>query len=243
VLGNGSVLIAHPSADRYGSDLQLLETVSALTTAGTQVTVVLPVDGPLVELLRQRGASVRLVPFPVLRKAAMRPRGFVILLGQLLRRLPRVVMTVWSGGASIVVVNTVTIPWWLLAGRIARRRTVCHVHEAEDSGPRLALRMLGLPILLAQQVVVNSHASAKTLTDVTPRVRDRVQVVYNGVLLLRLAPTRAGRSASSWWAACRSAKGPTWPWRPLHVSARTAATSGSCCVAPRSRATSGSSGS
>ena len=181
MLGNGSVLIAHPSADRYGSDLQLLETVSALNGAGTPVTVVLPVDGPLVELLRQRGAGVRVLPFPVLRKAAMRPRGFVILLGQLLRRLPRVVMTVRSSGASVVMVNTVTIPWWLLAGRMAGRRTVCHVHEAEDSGPRLALRMLGLPILLAQRVVVNSHASAKTLIDVTPRARDRVQVVYNGV--------------------------------------------------------------
>lgn len=181
MLGNGSVLIAHPSSDRYGSDLQLLETVSALTDAGTPVAVVLPVDGPLVELLRYRGASVQMLPFPVLRKAAMRPLGFAVLMGQLLRRLPRVVATVRSSDASVVVVNTVTIPWWLFAGRIAGRRTVCHVHEAEDSGPRLALRMLGLPNLLAQRVVVNSHASATTLIDATPRARDRLQVVYNGV--------------------------------------------------------------
>lgn len=181
VLGNDSVLIAHPSADRYGSDLQLLETVSALTGAGSPVTVVLPVDGPLVELLSERGATVRLLPFPVLRKSAMRPAGFVVLIGQLVRRLPGLIAAVRSSGAGVVLVNTVTIPWWLLAARITGRRAICHVHEAEDSGPRLALRMLGLPILLAHRIVVNSHASARTLTDFTPRARDRVQVVYNGV--------------------------------------------------------------
>ena len=36
------LLVAHPSPDVYGSDLQLVETVRGLHQAGQQVTVVVP---------------------------------------------------------------------------------------------------------------------------------------------------------------------------------------------------------
>ena len=42
------VLIANPSPDVYGSDLQMLETVTAVRDAGYRVKVALPSDGPLV---------------------------------------------------------------------------------------------------------------------------------------------------------------------------------------------------
>lgn len=48
--GAGTVLIAHPSADLYGSDRVMLETVDALVAAGRRVVVTLPADGPLVQL-------------------------------------------------------------------------------------------------------------------------------------------------------------------------------------------------
>ena len=41
------ILIAHPAADLYGSDLQLVEAVRALRAAGAAVRVVLPEAGPL----------------------------------------------------------------------------------------------------------------------------------------------------------------------------------------------------
>ena len=43
----GVVLLAHPSAELYGSDRVFLESVSALVLAGKSVVVSLPVTGPL----------------------------------------------------------------------------------------------------------------------------------------------------------------------------------------------------
>lgn len=175
-----TVLIAHPSADLYGSDLQLLETVSAVVGAGWSAHVILPSDGPLTERLRERGASVECRPFPVLRKSLMSPLGMVRLVLSILRSGPGMLRAIRSAHADTVLVNTVTIPWWLLAGRLTRRLTVCHVHEAEDEGHRLVLTALAAPNLLAHRLIVNSTSSALALQRHIPLLRSRMTVVHNG---------------------------------------------------------------
>ncbi|MBC7594692.1 MAG: glycosyltransferase family 4 protein [Kineosporiaceae bacterium] len=174
------VLVAHPSADLYGSDLQLLETVTAITSAGWEAHVVLPIDGPLAGRLRERGATVVYVPFPVLRKSSMTPVGLMRLAWSILMAFPRMLRVVRSVGPQVVLVNTVTIPWWLVAGRTTRCLTVCHVHEAEDRGARVVLTALALPQLLAHRLIVNSEASGEALTRYVPRLQRRMTVVHNG---------------------------------------------------------------
>ena len=53
-----TALIALPSADVYGSDRQLLESIDGLRDAGWDVTLCLPASGSLVELVRLRGHPV-----------------------------------------------------------------------------------------------------------------------------------------------------------------------------------------
>lgn len=175
------LLMVHPSADMYGSDLQMLETVSAMVDLGWGVTVALPGGGPLVELAAERGAEVRFVRFPVLRKSYLHPARFVQLVAAVLACLPRLVATIRQTRAEVVLVNTVTIPWWLLVARAMRRRTICHVHEAEDDGARIVRTALAAPILLSSHVIVNSTASLESLVSVVPLLRPRVAVVHNGV--------------------------------------------------------------
>jgi len=81
------VLVAHPGADLYGSDRMLLESVDGLVVSGHRVVVALPGPGPLVAHLQRRGAEIRFMPMPVLRKSALRPRGMVRLLAQGVRSL------------------------------------------------------------------------------------------------------------------------------------------------------------
>ena len=68
-LAGRTVALCNPSPDVYGADLQLLESVTAVVGAGGRAVVVLPEDGPLVQLAEQRGAEVVLLAFPVLRRA------------------------------------------------------------------------------------------------------------------------------------------------------------------------------
>jgi glycosyltransferase involved in cell wall biosynthesis len=176
------VLVAHPSPDVYGSDLQLVETVRGLHQAGQQVTVVVPEPGPLLPLLEAAGASVEVMPFPVLRKAYLSPAGLV--------RLAAALMVFWVRAARLwrrvrpgrLLVNTVTIPWWILVARAARVPVVCHVHEAEDDQPKPVRLALTAPLLLATRVVANSRASRDVLARTLPVLGRRTTVVYNGVL-------------------------------------------------------------
>lgn len=176
-----ALLVAHPSPDVYGSDRQLLESVEAARRDGWDVAVVLPADGPLVPLLRDRGARVRVLPFPVLRKSLLSPAGLLRLaldgtvgLVRLARLLAR-----WRPDA--LYVNTVTIPFWLLAARLARVPALCHVHEAEEDHPRVIRLAMTAPLLLARHVVTNSAAARRVLLDVVPQLAASTEVVHNGV--------------------------------------------------------------
>jgi len=174
-----SVLVAHPSAELYGSDRVLLESVSGLIEDGRQVLVALPGPGPLEAALVERGAQVVHCPTPVLRKSALSPRGLVTLAGQALGSIGAARRLV--AGHRLVYVNTLTIPLWLLAGRLAGVPVVCHVHEAEQSAARLIRRGLYAPLLLASRLIVNSEFSRTVITDTWPLLARRTVVLYNGV--------------------------------------------------------------
>lgn len=176
-----TVVVAHPSPDLYGSDLQLLESVTGFVEAGWRTIVVLPRRGPLASLLRDRGAEVLLAPFPTLSKSLLRPLSLVGFARDSLRA--------WRGAhhllrrlqPGVVWVNTVTAPVWLAAGATVGIPSVVHVHEAEETGPRLVRTALSLPIVLARRAVVNSRAAAAAVTAVLPFLAPRLVLVYNGV--------------------------------------------------------------
>lgn len=175
------IVVAHPSPDLYGSDRQLLVTVDALIEHGWDVVVALPIDGPLIPLLRERGVTVVVDAFPVLRKALLTPRGLVGLGFSLGRDVVRLRGALHRARADAVFVNTLTIPVWLAASRLARLPAVCHVHEAEEDQPRVVRRALAAQMLLARSVIANSAAARRALVDVLPRLAERITVVHNGV--------------------------------------------------------------
>lgn len=176
-----TVLVAHPSPDLYGSDLQLLETVTGFVDAGWRVVVTIPHEGPLLPLLAERGADILVIPFPVLRKALLHPRRILGFLRDTIsatlggRRLLR------SLRPRVVWVNTLTIPVWQVAALMSRIPSVVHVHEAEEDGSRIVRTALVSPLCLAKIGVVNSNAAARAITSVLPLLKKKLKLVYNGV--------------------------------------------------------------
>lgn len=171
-----TVVLAHPSPDLYGSDRVFLESVRALTPEW-RVIVTLPAEGPLSAELSAAGAEIVVLPVPVLRKAYLSPLGVVRLAFAAFRHLPRALRLLRREHAAALYVNTVTLPIWLLAGRVARVPTLCHVHEAEDGLPRPIRAALHMPLRLARVVVVNSRASAAAVGGPGAGAL----LVYNGV--------------------------------------------------------------
>jgi glycosyltransferase involved in cell wall biosynthesis len=175
------MLVVHPGAELYGSDRVLLESVAAFVTAGAEVVVALPQEGPLASTLAAHGARVVTCPMPVLRKAALRPGGALRLVWDVLRSLGPAIGLIRRHGRDGVYVSTITIPGWLLLARLLGRRAVVHVHEAERSAPRILRWALSLAPRTAAAVLVNSRFSLDVLTEAAPRLRDRCTVLYNGV--------------------------------------------------------------
>ena len=175
------LVIAHPSPDLYGSDRQLLRSIEAARAAHWEVLLVLPSTGPLVELARRSGAEVRVVEFPVLRKSLLHPRRLLGLARDALVAVRGAVRLLRTTRPDALYVNTVTIPWWILAGRLSRTPVLAHVHEAEPDQHPLVGLALTAPMLLARQVVANSAAAADVLTGALPVLASRITVLHNGV--------------------------------------------------------------
>lgn len=175
------VLVVHPSPDLYGSDRVMLESVSGFVEAGAEVTVALPTEGPLVELLRERGARVVFCGTPVLRKSALSPKGLVGLARELLESAGPATRLVRETDPDILYVSTVTIPGWIALGRALGRRVVVHVHEAEGSQPTAVKKLLYAPLLGAQQLVVNSRYALDVMSGAWPALRARSGIVHNAV--------------------------------------------------------------
>jgi GT2 family glycosyltransferase/glycosyltransferase involved in cell wall biosynthesis len=173
------VLVAHPGAELYGADRVLLESVVALLATGRAVTVAVPGDGPLVPQLTERGARVVRCRMPVLRKDALRPAGAWRLGRDAVAGAWPAVRLIRASGQ--VYVNTLTLPSWIVLARLLRRPVTCHVHEAERSVPLLVRRLMGLPVALADQIVVNSEVTRRVLEEAVPWTRGRSVVVHNGV--------------------------------------------------------------
>jgi GT2 family glycosyltransferase/glycosyltransferase involved in cell wall biosynthesis len=185
-----SVLAVHAGAELYGSDRVLLESVEGLL-ATAEVTVALPGPGPLVDELERCGARVVVCRMPVLRKSALRPAGLLRLLGDVTLGLIPLLRLARRHGRDAVYVSTTVLPAHVLLARLAGRRVVVHVHEAEWPGPAPLRRLLLAPLRLADRVVANSAFTAAVVTGLVPALAGRTVVVPNPVRGGRATPARA----------------------------------------------------
>lgn len=175
------LLAVNPSADIYGADLQMLETVRAVIERGWEVVVLTTQDGPLAPRLWRLGATVRIERFPVLRRAYASAGGMVQLAGSTAGAVWRLHRRIGEIGPCVVYVNTVTLPWWLLAARLARTPVVCHVHEAEVADRRAVRFALTAPLVLADRVIANGDPARRAACEVIPHLGGKIRVIVNGV--------------------------------------------------------------
>lgn len=172
--------MANPSADLYGSDRMMLETVRGLRELGWTVVVAASERGPLDGELLAAGATVEVCPAPVVRRSNLSPRGMLQLAAQVLRGVPAMVRLVRRVQPDVVYVNTLTIPFWLVVSTLLRIPSAVHIHEAESSASAVARYGLTLPTRLADRVICNSATSLEVAVRSGGR-RNRMQVIPNGV--------------------------------------------------------------
>lgn len=176
-----SILIAHPGSELYGSDRVTLASAEYLIERGWRVTVTVPLRGPLCDALEAVGATVVVLPFPVLRKSAMTPTGAAALLRNCLAAFVPAVRLIRRVRPSVVYVATVTLPFWILVGRLCRVRVLCHLHEAEVGAHPVLRKVLAAPTVLANGVIANSRFTLGSLKAELPRTRFNEFVIRNPI--------------------------------------------------------------
>lgn len=174
-----TVVMAHPGSELYGSDRVFLESARQLKIHGWKVVAALPEDGPLAERLRSEGVCVRFRSTPVIRKSAMSPIGLLKLAKEALCSLPGSISLLRSVRPGVLYVSTLVIPFWIIIGRMLGLRVVCHVHEAETGASALVRRLLAGPVVLATQVIFNSHFCRSVLLESFPSLARRSTVILN----------------------------------------------------------------
>ncbi|MHA7155255.1 glycosyltransferase family 4 protein [Arthrobacter sp. TMN-50] len=175
------VLVAHPSSELYGTDRVLLESIDGFLDRHWTVAVALPVDGPLVPKLQDRGVVVYRCSTPVLRKTLLSPLGLIKLAIATMSGAAKGFRVIKKFNPDIIYVSTITIPLWPVLGRVSGRPVLTHVHEAEGSAPRFLRMALAGPLVIASSIVANSRYSAEVHATAVPWLRGRAEIVYNGV--------------------------------------------------------------
>lgn len=172
--------MANPSADLYGSDRMMLETVRGLVGAGWEVIVAAPASGPLAALVKEAGAGFLIVPAPVVRRSNLSMGGLARLGLEVVRSVGPLLRLVRTVRPDVLYVSTLTIPLWLFVGRLSRVPVVNHLHEAESSAHLIARLGLTLPTRMAHSVICNS-AETRRVAQASGASRTRAMVIYNGV--------------------------------------------------------------
>lgn len=168
------ILCVHQGVELYGSDRVFVQALTAflLRWPDADITAVLPSEGELPTLLREKGFAVAIEPIAVLRRARM---------GETIATLLRFPAAVWHARRRIrahdlTYISTVVLPDYMLATRLAGRPALVHVHELPTGRTRkLILALLGAS---RARLVFISQAVKAAFGPLADRPSD---VVWNGV--------------------------------------------------------------
>lgn len=175
------VLFVHQSADLYGSDRVLHTLVTGLTAYGYRPIVLLPVHGPLYDLLISSGVETYVIGLTTLRRTKLGLLGLLSLPFSLMASLIRIRRLVRGQQIRFIYSNTLAVLSGAVYAKLARITHVWHVHEIVIA-PTSARK--GFPMLLsllADQVICNSRLTRQWLVGECPRLAKRILTIWNGV--------------------------------------------------------------
>ena len=151
-------------------------------------------------MVRARGAEV-ISRLPVLRRANQSPARFAAMVASAALSVPRIVRLVRQSAPDVVYVNTVTLPWWLLAARLAGSPRSATCTRRRTPTRQVVRRALMSPLRLADAVIVISRSAMTAMLEAERGLRNRAHLIYNGV------PTAAdgaepspARPRTGWWS-------------------------------------------
>ena len=175
------ILYLHAGAEMYGADKVLLELIKGLDSKEFEAHVILPNDGVLVEALRQVGAKVSVLDYPILRRKYFNPKGILEYLKSYRRYSQKIAQYVRENGIEMVHNNTAAVLEGIYLKRKLKLPLIWHVHEIIVKPKAISDFINMLMGRYADKIVTVSQAVANHIKQ-SPFIKDsQVEVIYNGV--------------------------------------------------------------
>ncbi|RSJ39831.1 glycosyltransferase family 4 protein [Streptococcus sanguinis] len=175
------ILYLHAGAEMYGADKVLLELVKGLDKDEFEPHIILPNDGPLVEALRQVGAQVSVLDYPILRRKYFNPKGIADYIRSYNFYAKQIALYAREHSIDMVHNNTAAVLEGIYLKRKLKLPLIWHVHEIIVKPKAISDFINMLMGRYADKIVTVSQAVANHIKQ-SPFIKDsQVEVIYNGV--------------------------------------------------------------
>ena len=175
------ILYLHAGAEMYGADKVLLELIKELDKDEFDPHVILPNDGPLVESLRQVGAQVSVLDYPILRRKYFNPKGIADYIRSYNFYAKQIARYAREHSIDMVHNNTAAVLEGIYLKRKLKLPLIWHVHEIIVKPKAISDFINMLMGRYADKIVTVSQAVANHIKQ-SPFIKDsQVEVIYNGV--------------------------------------------------------------
>ena len=175
------ILYLHAGAEMYGADKVLLELIKGLDRKEFEAHVILPNDGVLVEALRQVGAQVSVLDYPILRRKYFNPKGIADYIRSYNFYAKQIALYARQHNIDMVHNNTAAVLEGIYLKRKLKLPLIWHVHEIIVKPKAISDFINMLMGRYADKIVTVSQAVANHIKQ-SPFIKDsQVEVIYNGV--------------------------------------------------------------
>ena len=175
------ILYLHAGAEMYGADKVLLELIKGLDSKEFEAHVILPNDGVLVEALRQVGAKVSVLDYPILRRKYFNPKGIADYIRSYNFYAKQIALYAREHSIEMVHNNTAAVLEGIYLKRKLKLPLIWHVHEIIVKPKAISDFINMLMGRYADKIVTVSQAVANHIKQ-SPFIKDsQVEVIYNGV--------------------------------------------------------------
>lgn len=175
------ILYLHAGAEMYGADKVLLELIKGLDCQEFEAHVILPNDGVLVEALRQVGAKVSVLDYPILRRKYFNLKGIADYIRSYNFYAKQIALYARAHSIDMVHNNTAAVLEGIYLKRKLKLPLIWHVHEIIVKPKAISDFINMLMGRYADKIVTVSQAVANHIKQ-SPFIKDsQVEVIYNGV--------------------------------------------------------------
>ena len=175
------ILYLHAGAEMYGADKVLLELIKGLDSKEFEAHVILPNDGVLVEALRQVGAQVSVLDYPIIRRKYFNPKGIADYIRSYNFYAKQIALYARQHSIDMVHNNTAAVLEGIYLKRKLKLPLIWHVHEIIVKPKAISDFINMLMGRYADKIVTVSQAVANHIKQ-SPFIKDsQVEVIYNGV--------------------------------------------------------------